>query len=96
MIFGRWDYRKYSMEMVKAFHEEFGPDEPVELILSADNPYPVDKMNSTEERLKYYGFDKNENIIIKHFPSRRIYKLHSYRRLPSECIPIRGMGVTNY
>ena len=68
MMFGRWDYRKYSMETVKAFVEEFGNDPNVELLLSVDNPFPVDGMNSTEERLKKYGWDKIKNIKIVHFP----------------------------
>ena len=68
MIFGRWDYRKYTREMVQAFNEEFKDDENVELLLSADNPYPVDTYNSTEERLEKYGL-QNDKIKILHFPS---------------------------
>jgi autotransporter strand-loop-strand O-heptosyltransferase len=68
MIFGRWDYRKYTREMVQAFVEEFDKGEPVELLLSADNPYPVDSYNSTEERLEKYGLQDNR-IKILHFPS---------------------------
>ena len=59
MIFGRWDYRKYTREMVQAFNEEFKDDENVELLLSADNPYPVDTYNSTEERLEKYGLQNS-------------------------------------
>ena len=44
----------------------------MELILSADNPYAVDGLNSTEERLKHYGID-TKNIRIVHFPSREEY-----------------------
>lgn len=72
MIFGRWDYRKYTREMVKAFIEEFDKNEPVELLLSADNPYPVDTYNSTEERLEKYEL-KDDRIKILHFPSSDDY-----------------------
>lgn len=72
MIFGRWDYRKYTREMVQAFIEEFGKDEPVELILSADNPFPVDGYNSTEERLEKYEL-QDDRIKILHFPSDEDY-----------------------
>lgn len=68
MIFGRWDYRKYTKEMVQAFIEEFGKNEPVELLLSADNPFPVDTYHSTEERLEKYGL-QDDRIKILHFPS---------------------------
>ena len=72
MIFGRWDYRKYTKEMVKAFIEEFDKDEPVELLLSADNPYPVDTYNSTEERLEKYEL-QDPRIKILHFPTDEEY-----------------------
>ncbi len=72
MIFGRWDYRKYTREMVQAFIEEFGKTEQVELLLSADNPYPVDSYNSTEERLEKYGL-QDPRIKILHFPSDEEY-----------------------
>jgi autotransporter strand-loop-strand O-heptosyltransferase len=72
MIFGRWDYRKYTKELVQAFIEEFGKDEPVELLLSADNPYPVDTYKSTEERLEKYNL-QDDRIKILHFPSNEDY-----------------------
>jgi autotransporter strand-loop-strand O-heptosyltransferase len=72
VYFGRWDYRKATTEVVKAFAEEFKDDDDVELILSADNPYAVDGLHSTEERLKHYGIDA-KNIRVVHFPSREEY-----------------------
>ena len=64
LIFGRWDYRKSTTEMIDAFLKEFGPDEQVELIISVDNPYPVDGMHSTIERLTHHKFldDRITNI----------------------------------
>ena len=55
IIFGRWDYRKSTEEMVRAFLDTFRHDEPVDLIISVDNPYNVDGQESTEGRLKHYG-----------------------------------------
>lgn len=71
-IFGRWDFRKSVPEMISAFLEEFRPDEPVKLVLSVDNPYAVDGMNSTEERMNHYGF-VDDRIKIKHFVNRQDY-----------------------
>jgi autotransporter strand-loop-strand O-heptosyltransferase len=72
VYFGRWDYRKATMEVVRAFSQEFANDDDVELILSADNPYAVDGFNSTEERLEHYNID-TKNIRVVHFPSREEY-----------------------
>jgi autotransporter strand-loop-strand O-heptosyltransferase len=71
MFFGRWDYRKAVPEIIGSFLEAF-PNENVELILSADNPFSVDGFNSTEERLKHYGFN-DDRIKVKHFLSRAEY-----------------------
>ncbi len=57
IFFGRWDYRKSVPEIIESFIKAFPNDEPVDLIISADNPYAVDGMNSTEERMIHYGFD---------------------------------------
>jgi autotransporter strand-loop-strand O-heptosyltransferase len=72
VYFGRWDYRKSTTEVVRAFAEEFKDCDDVKLILSADNPYAVDGLNSTEERLQHYGID-TKNIRVVHFPSREEY-----------------------
>jgi len=72
MIFGRWDTRKSTTEMVRSFVENFGNSGKVYLVLSADNPFGSDGMNSTEERLKHYGLE-NEFIKVLHFPPREEY-----------------------
>jgi len=72
MFFGRWDYRKSVPEIVDSFLKAFPNNEKVDLIFSADNPYSVDSMNNTEERLNHYGF-KDERIKVKHFLSREDY-----------------------
>ena len=71
-IFGRWDFRKSVPEIIDAFLKEFGKDEPVDLIMSVDNPYAVDGMNTTEERLAHYGFN-DERLKVKHFVKRDEY-----------------------
>ena len=71
-IFGRWDFRKSIPEIIDSFLKEFKKDEPVDLILSVDNPYAVDGMNTTEERIQHYGFT-DERLKIKHFVSRNDY-----------------------
>ena len=79
IVFGRWDYRKSIPEIVEAFLNEFDSSEPVDLVLSVDNPFETaeydghpDGLNSTEERLEFYGFD-DERLKVKHFPSREDY-----------------------
>jgi len=72
LLFGRWDYRKSTIEIIETFLKTFDKDEPVDLIASVDNPFSVDGMNSTEERLKHYGFE-DDRIKIKSFVSRGDY-----------------------
>lgn len=72
LFFGRWDYRKSVPEIIDSFIKAFPNNEPVDLILSADNPYAVDGINSTEERLDHYGFN-DERIKVKHFLNREDY-----------------------
>jgi autotransporter strand-loop-strand O-heptosyltransferase len=72
ILFGRWEYRKSTKEIIETFLKEFKPDEPVDLILSADNQFANDGFNSTEERLEHYGFN-DKRIKVKHFPSREDY-----------------------
>lgn len=78
LFFGRWDYRKAVPEIISAFLKAFPNNEAVDLILSADNPYAVDGMNSTEERLAHYKF-KDSRIKVKHFVNRKDYEqyIHS-------------------
>jgi len=72
MIFGRWDTRKSVTEMVRSFVENFGNEGNTYLVLSADNPFSVDGMKSTEERLNHHGLE-NEFIKVLHFPPREEY-----------------------
>jgi autotransporter strand-loop-strand O-heptosyltransferase len=69
---GRWDYRKSIKEIIETFLKTFDKDEPVDLIVSVDNPFSNDGLNSTEERLEHYGFT-DDRIKILHFPPREDY-----------------------
>ena len=73
-LFGRWDYRKSTTEIVREFLAEFSADEPVDLILSADNPwgFGTDGCQTTEERLAKYGFE-DDRIKVLHIPPRKEY-----------------------
>lgn len=69
---GRWDYRKSIKEIIETFLKTFDKDEPVDLIISVDNPFSGDGMKTTEERLEHYGL-LDDRIKILHFPSRIDY-----------------------
>jgi autotransporter strand-loop-strand O-heptosyltransferase len=71
-IFGRWDYRKATQEMIQAFLKEFDPSEPVDLILSVDNQFANDGLATTEERLEHFGL-ADDRIKIVHLPPREEY-----------------------
>jgi len=72
MIFGRWDYRKSTTEMIQAFCERFKDEDDVMLIISVDNPFSSDGMKTTEERLEHYKFP-TDKIKVVHFPPREDY-----------------------
>jgi len=72
LVFGRWDYRKSINEIIESFLKTFNKNEKVELVLSVDNPFSIDGMKTTEERLKHYGFN-DKRIKVIHFPSREKY-----------------------
>jgi autotransporter strand-loop-strand O-heptosyltransferase len=74
MIFGRWDYRKYIKETIEAWLKAFPRNKykDVELLLSVENPFSVDGMKSTAERLQRYGLQDPRIKIVK-FPPRQEY-----------------------
>lgn len=69
---GRWDYRKSTKEVIESFLNTFDKDEPVDLIVSIDNPFSNDGLNTTEDRLEHYGFT-DDRIKVLHFPPREDY-----------------------
>lgn len=69
---GRWDYRKSTKEIIECFLKTFDPAEPVDLIVSIDNPFSGDGLETTENRLTHYGL-VDERIKVVHFPAREEY-----------------------
>jgi glycosyltransferase involved in cell wall biosynthesis len=72
LVFGRWEYRKSTKEIIETFIKTFDESEPVRLLLSVDNNFSNDGMSSTEERMEFYNL-KHKGIEILHFPSRDEY-----------------------
>lgn len=72
LLFGRWEYRKSTKEIIETFTKTFGEDEPVKLVVSADNSFATDGLKSTEERLKHFDLN-HKGIEVIHFPSREKY-----------------------
>ena len=72
VVFGRWEYRKSTKEIIETFLKEFQSDEPVDLVISVDNSFSGDGLETTENRLKHYGLE-DPRIKIVHFPSREDY-----------------------
>ena len=72
MIFGRWDYRKSTSEMIRVWYNTFGRRDNCYLIVSVDNQFASDKMKTTEERLKHHKLE-HERIKVLHFPPRDEY-----------------------
>lgn len=73
LLFGRWDYRKSTTEILRAFGETFkGYEDKVEMICSIENPYPFDGFKTTKERLDYHDIHY-DNIKYIDFPSRKEY-----------------------
>lgn len=69
---GRWDYRKSTKEIIESFVSTFGNNPNVKLIVSIDNPFSNDGLNTTQERLQHYGL-MSDNIIVLNFPDRSEY-----------------------
>lgn len=74
LLFGRWDYRKSTKEIIQTFLKTFSPEEPIDLVVSIDNMWgeQMDGYKTTEERLEAYGL-VDPRIKITHFPSREDY-----------------------
>lgn len=71
-LVGRWDYRKSIKEIIETFTKTFSKGEPVDLILSVDNPFSGDGLETTENRLKHYGLE-DDRLKIVHLPPRDEY-----------------------
>ena len=73
ILFGRWEYRKSTLEIIKTFLKTFDKNEPIDLILAVDNAdYSTDGMKTTEERLNHYMI-KDNRLKILNFVERQDY-----------------------
>ena len=72
LLFGRWEYRKGTAEIIKTFGETFKDNNQVELLCSVENPYPYDGTKTTEERVEKYNVNY-KNVKYVKFPPRRDY-----------------------
>mgnify|MGYP003624269741 FL=1 len=93
VIVGRWDYRKGIKESIRGFLEAF-PDNPnVELLLNVENPYPVDGMQTTEERLKHYGLEDSRIKILKFLDRKQYVKLLQNANVVISCARAEGWNL---
>jgi FkbM family methyltransferase len=72
LLFGRWEYRKSTTEIIRTFGETFKDNNKVELICSVENKFPYDGTNSTEERIEKHNLHYKNVKYIK-FPPRNEY-----------------------
>ena len=74
ILFGRWDYRKSTREIIETFLRTFSSDEPVDLIVSVDNMWgeQMDGHKTTYDRLKAYDL-LDDRVKVLSFPSRTDY-----------------------
>lgn len=89
---GRWDYRKSTTEIIRAFLEEFKNDKNVELLCSIDNPFAKDNL-TTEQRLIEHNLI-SDKIKIIHFPKRQDYiRYMQYCHCHISCSRSEGWGL---
>jgi len=72
LLFGRWEYRKSTTEIIRTFGELFKHNNNVELVCSVENPYPYDGLKTTEERIKRDNLTYS-NVKYLKFPPREDY-----------------------
>jgi len=72
LLFGRWDFRKSTTEILQAFSKVFKNHDDVELICSVENPFPYDGIKTVEERIQINKIDTKNMVFVK-FVSRTDY-----------------------
>ena len=72
IVFGRWDARKSTKEIIRAFKNLFGDNNKFELLLSVDDWSNTDGLGSTQQRLKHYDLEAS-NIRPISFTSKEDY-----------------------
>ena len=93
IIVGRWDYRKGVKESIEGFLKAFPNNDEVELLLNVENPYPVDGMNSTEERLKHYSLEDPRIKILKFLDRKQYIKLLQNANVLISCARSEGWNL---
>lgn len=78
LIVGKWEDRKYTMEMITAFLDVFAGNHNVRLFVKADNPFALDGLTTTEQKLISFGI-ADPRVIPVHFetPDDHIKRLQS-------------------
>ena len=72
LIFGRWEYRKATQEIIDTFLKTFKKNEPVDLMISVENEYSLDGFKNTSDRLNHFNL-KDDRIKNIHFTQRSDY-----------------------
>ena len=93
VIVGRWDYRKGIKESIEGFLKAFPYNQSVELLLNVENPYPVDGMKTTEERLKHYGLEDDRIKILKFLDRKQYIKLLQNANVIISCARAEGWNL---
>jgi len=89
---GRWDYRKSTTEILRAFLEEFKNDKDVEILCSIENPFAKDGL-TTGQRLVSHNLISSK-IKLTHFPKRKDYiKLMQESHCHISCSRSEGWGL---
>jgi autotransporter strand-loop-strand O-heptosyltransferase len=73
LVFGRWEDRKSTKEIIESFKKAFVKNEDVCLLLSVNNAFPVDLYKTTGERLVAYDFLPDHRIHNIGFVTRQEY-----------------------
>ena len=72
ILFGKWEYRKSTQEILSCFLEVFKDNEDVELIASIDNDHKGEKGQAIKKKLKDLGLE-SDKIKLLHFPPASEY-----------------------
>lgn len=72
LIFGRWDVRKSTTELIRSFKNLFENNPKVELVISVEDKFNYDGLGDTKNRLKQHGL-LCDNIKILNFPDKKEY-----------------------
>lgn len=75
VVIGRWEYRKSTKEIIKAFCETFSEDENVELVLNVENPFANDGCSTTQDRLAKWGISHSGIRVLTHLSKSEYVEL---------------------